>query len=88
MLPPRPPWFDQAACRDLGPALFFPEGRDAERDARSAISVCRTCPARLDCAQHALNEGEEWGIWGGLDEKTRSRVRRGRTRANYIREAP
>lgn len=84
----RPTWFDQAACRDLGPTLFFPEGRHAEHDAQAAIAVCRTCPVRLDCAHHALNEGEEWGIWGGLDEATRTRVRRGRTRANFIREEP
>lgn len=35
--------------------------------------VCLDCPIMVQCAQHALNEQEIWGIWGGMDE---FRVRR------------
>lgn len=69
-------WRIRAACRGPETALFFPpanaERRD-ERDARErrAKSICRECPVRTQCLDHALHVGEMHGIWGGLNESER-----------------
>jgi WhiB family redox-sensing transcriptional regulator len=69
-------WRLRAACRGPETALFFPpanaERRD-ERDARErrAKSICRECPVRTQCLDHALHVGEMHGIWGGLNESER-----------------
>ena len=65
---------DRLPCADLPTAWFYPYVDDddpqapQERPGRSrALAACRTCPARAACLLRALNAGEEWGIWGGLD---------------------
>lgn len=79
----RPDWYDQAACAGKGPDAFFPDGRRYDEQSTAAIAVCRTCPVRLDCLQHALNEGEDYGVWGGIDERVRHTYRAGRTRLTH-----
>ena len=37
---------------------------------------------RLDCLEYALDNGEKFGIWGGLSERERRRLRRQRAQAN------
>jgi WhiB family redox-sensing transcriptional regulator len=77
-------WRTRAACRGPETALFFPpatsERRD-DRDARErrAKSICRECPVRTECLDHALRVGEMHGIWGGLNEYER----RGLTESSY-----
>jgi WhiB family redox-sensing transcriptional regulator len=34
---------------------------------------------REDCLEHALANGEKFGIWGGLSERERRRIRRRRS---------
>ncbi len=68
-------WQLQAACRGADPALFFhPEGergsRRRNRD-RAAVAVCSSCPVIAQCAAHALNVREAYGVWGGLTEDDR-----------------
>lgn len=36
--------------------------------------ICSACPIRLQCATGALERGEPWGIWGGLDRADRKAV--------------
>jgi len=50
--------------------------------------VCRSCPVRVDCLLHAINEGEEWGVWGGLDERERAPLRAGRARLTSVIHHP
>lgn len=66
-------WQDQAACLSADPDLFFPE-RGSPGD--SAKRVCVTCDVRLECLEYALANGERYGIWGGLTERERTRLRR------------
>ena len=51
--------------------------------ARTARSVCTSCPVRARCLSAALLYGEEYGIWGGLDPEQRAaldgRLQRGET---------
>ncbi len=41
--------------------------------------MCRGCVVREDCLEYALANGEKFGIWGGLSERERRRIRRMRT---------
>jgi WhiB family transcriptional regulator, redox-sensing transcriptional regulator len=68
-------WQEQANCLGVDPDLFFPERGASTREAKS---VCRGCDVRIDCLEYALAHGEKFGIWGGLSERERRRVRRQR----------
>lgn len=68
-------WQRQANCMGVDPDLFFPERGASTREAKE---VCRGCVVREDCLEHALSNGEKFGIWGGLSERERRRLRRSR----------
>ena len=34
------------------------------------------CDVRLDCLEYALANSERYGVWGGLTERERTRLRR------------
>ena len=55
----RPDWHRHAACRGLGPELFF-SGRSPEQ----AKSLCAVCTVREPCRQ-ATPDPIGHGIWGG-----------------------
>ena len=71
-------WQDEANCLGVDPDLFFPERGASTREAKE---VCRGCVVRLDCLEFALVNGEKFGIWGGLSERERRRLRRQRAQA-------
>lgn len=73
----RPAWFDDARCRGVDPELFFPTktGPDSGWEAKK---VCAGCPVRELCLEMALERGEKYGVWGGLSERQRRRIRRSR----------
>lgn len=80
-------WMDSAKCRGVDdPELFFgpmdePLGREASEIAKR---VCNgtdedgslPCPVRQECLSYALRANERYGVWGGMDEVARRRVRR------------
>jgi WhiB family redox-sensing transcriptional regulator len=72
---PDPDWHDHANCLGVDPDLFFPERGASTREAKE---VCRGCEVRHDCLEFALQNGEKFGIWGGLSERERRRIRRQR----------
>jgi WhiB family redox-sensing transcriptional regulator len=77
-------WRTRAACRGPETALFFPPATSERREdrvarERRAKSICRGCPVRTECLDHALRVGEMHGIWGGLNEFER----RGLTESSY-----
>ena len=55
-----------AACRTANPALFFPDPGDTDAEAQ-ALAVCAGCPVRAQCYARAVDNGERWGIWGGVN---------------------
>ncbi len=71
----RPAWHRKANCRDLNPALFYPERGESVSEAKE---VCRACTVRPDCLEYDLANGEKFGIWGGLSERERRIARRER----------
>ena len=68
-------WQDQANCLGVDPDLFFPERGASTREAKE---VCKGCIVRGECLEYALANGEKFGIWGGLSERERRRLRRQR----------
>jgi len=58
-----------------GSGLFFPERGASTREAKE---VCRSCVVQNDCLEYALQNGEKFGIWGGMSERERRRIRRQR----------
>ena len=71
-------WQRRANCMGVDPELFFPERGASTREAKE---VCRGCVVREDCLEFAIANGEKFGIWGGMSERERRRVRRARVLA-------
>ena len=68
-------WQLRANCMGVDPELFFPERGSSTREAKE---VCRGCVVAQECLEFAIANGEKFGIWGGMSERERRRVRRGR----------
>ncbi len=68
-------WQAKANCMGVDPDLFFPERGASTREAKE---VCRGCVVRDNCLEYALENGEKFGIWGGMSERERRRLRRAR----------
>ena len=71
-------WQLAANCLGVDPDLFFPERGASTKEAKA---VCQGCEVRADCLEYALANGEKFGIWGGLSERERRRIRRQRALA-------
>ncbi|HVV08980.1 WhiB family transcriptional regulator [Amycolatopsis sp.] len=74
-------WRHRAACRDEDPELFFPvsEMGPGARQVAQAKAVCARCPVRAECLTSALDDGLDFGIFGGLTGGERRKlVRRSR----------
>ena len=70
-------WRFAARCADQDPDLFFPVGSSgpALRQTLRAKAVCAQCPVRDECLDWALETAQPHGVWGGLDEQERERLR-------------
>ncbi len=68
-------WQESSNCLGVDPDLFFPERGASTKEAKE---VCRGCVVRNDCLEFALANGEKFGIWGGMSERERRRIRRQR----------
>lgn len=66
-------WQTDALCAQTDPEAFFPEKGGSTRDAKR---VCTTCDVRDQCLEYALNNDERFGIWGGLSERERRKLKR------------
>ena len=64
----RPEWHSRAACRGVGTAAFFPT---VGHSARAAVAVCGGCEVADECRDHALDDSEATGVWGGTTDKQR-----------------
>lgn len=81
-------WMQRGACHspDVDDSWFFPTRGDSLRPAKM---VCRDCQVREDCLEYALAIGEKFGVWGGMSERERRRLRRQRALAEKAgRPAP
>jgi len=51
--------------------------QDSALCAQTDPKVCRSCEVRTECLEYALEHDERFGIWGGLSERERRRLKRG-----------
>ncbi len=66
-------WHGKALCAQTDPEAFFPEKGGSTRDAKK---ICTGCEVRAECLTYALANDERFGIWGGLSERERRRLKR------------
>ncbi|MGO2139571.1 MAG: WhiB family transcriptional regulator [Leucobacter sp.] len=66
-------WQSDALCAQTDPESFFPEKGGSTREAKR---ICESCEVRSECLDYALENDERFGIWGGLSERERRKLRR------------
>ncbi len=66
-------WQERALCAQTDPEAFFPEKGGSTREAKR---ICGSCEVRAECLEYALAHDERFGIWGGLSERERRRLKR------------
>ena len=66
-------WQDRALCAQTDPEAFFPEKGGSTREAKR---ICSRCEVRAECLEYALGHDERFGIWGGLSERERRKLKR------------
>lgn len=80
-------WLSQGICREEDFPLFFADGgtpmtppgsRTAEKW-RQAKEICSICPVLEECRRDTL--GEEYGVFGGLDQYERAVIRKNMSKA-------
>ena len=72
-------WMEQAECAkeehqkwDLDDFIF---SMSMARQQRFADKVCANCPVREDCAEYALVNKYDHGVFGGITSEQRHRMR-------------
>lgn len=66
-------WQERALCAQTDPEAFFPEKGGSTREAKK---ICTGCEVKAECLEYALANDERFGIWGGLSERERRRIKR------------
>jgi WhiB family redox-sensing transcriptional regulator len=72
-LPEEQSWQERSLCAQTDPEAFFPEKGGSTREAKK---ICVGCEVRAECLEYALANDERFGIWGGLSERERRRLKR------------
>ncbi|MBG6239569.1 WhiB family redox-sensing transcriptional regulator [Mycetocola sp. CAN_C7] len=66
-------WQTDSLCAQTDPEAFFPEKGGSTRDAKR---ICTSCEVRSQCLEYALENDERFGIWGGLSERERRKLKK------------
>ena len=66
-------WQESALCAQTDPEAFFPEKGGSTREAKK---VCVGCDVLGSCLEYALAHDERFGIWGGLSERERRKLKK------------
>ncbi|PXY21441.1 WhiB family transcriptional regulator [Prauserella muralis] len=66
-------WQERALCAQTDPEAFFPEKGGSTREAKR---ICQGCEVKDDCLEYALAHDERFGIWGGLSERERRKLKK------------
>ena len=66
-------WRRLGICVQTDPEAFHPEKGGPVREAKR---ICVGCDVRVECLNYALDNDERFGIWGGLSERERRRLKR------------
>jgi WhiB family redox-sensing transcriptional regulator len=73
----QPAWMGDALCAQTDPEGHFPEKGGSSREAKK---TCLSCEVREECLEYALANDERFGVWGGMSEYQRRKVRKQRER--------
>ena len=63
--------FNDIACKDVDTNLFFSELKSKIEKAKT---ICNSCPVKSECLEFALNDGIEFGIFGGATPHERKQL--------------
>lgn len=66
-------WQELALCAETDPEAFFPEKGGSTKDAKR---TCLACDVKDQCLKYALDNDERFGIWGGLSERERRKMKK------------
>lgn len=66
-------WREGAPCGTVDPDIFFDKAENDPLVEEQAKLICMGCPVATDCIDAAMLGREEYGIWGGMTPKERSR---------------
>lgn len=74
--------FRDALCKYTDPEIFFPGTNNSlqteyiNESNKIAIEICKSCNHEIDCAAYAIIRPNLYGIWGGLTNTDRQRIRK------------
>ncbi|MDA8279493.1 MAG: WhiB family transcriptional regulator [Actinomycetota bacterium] len=68
-------WMRRGRCKDMDPAIFFPNDGVGVQVAQR---ICAECSVRAECLDYALDNRVDHGVWGGASERERRRLLRQR----------
>lgn len=66
-------WKLRGLCAQTDPEAFFPEKGGSTSEAKK---ICGRCEVKAECLNFALATDERFGIWGGLSERERRKLKR------------
>ncbi|MBA2279513.1 WhiB family transcriptional regulator [Candidatus Saccharibacteria bacterium] len=75
-------WRSKGSCLGANLKLFYPDktGRYARANNYNIVlqakAICETCVVRVECLENALENNEQYGIWGGKTEDERDELLR------------
>ena len=71
-------WRGRSSCVDSDPEVFFPIGSTgaALDQIEAARRICTNCLVSHECLEFALATNQEAGIWGGMTEEERRKLRK------------
>jgi WhiB family redox-sensing transcriptional regulator len=67
-------WQESALCAQTDPEAFFPDKGGSVREAKR---ICTRCEVKAECLEYSLTHDERFGVWGGMSEWERRKLRRG-----------
>lgn len=76
-------WLDDAGCAELEIVDFFVDAGHVISE--EVLEICRGCPVRLECAEHAYDQGISGGYFAGISPGQRRDMSKEEALA-YIRE--
>lgn len=66
-------WQERALCAQTDPEAFYPDKGGSVREAKR---ICQGCDVRAECLEYALAHDERFGIWGGMSERERRKLKK------------
>lgn len=73
-------WQENARCNpnnreeSMHPDVFYPDDKD-NKALKAAKEICGRCVVDKECLQAALDQDERFGVWGGLSQSERQRLK-------------